>query len=336
MNRRAFVTAVRLSGFRRLAYGARRAVVVPLLLFFSVVLSGCASMLPAPPQVTVRLATNTATAYYSVRATTTDKIFEEIKASGLREENGRFAAGLASAKSEIRWTARETGALCTPQSVTIALDIVVTLPRHEHANDLTQDLRERWEHFSASVVQHEQGHVDIFVKGANAAKASIDAVLKKWVSCADLERTLRRLWEIHEAETEKAQREFDAADRARLDEDRKPLQAAIDAKQARLTSLTAEIRQIDMTLRALSSQAGAVREHMSVVRADIAKVNGTCSRPTDGVEALCQYHNVLAANHNAIAAEHASVVAQRNKLADEHRVLVESINEQIETLNWVY
>jgi len=298
MNRRAFVTAVRLSGFRRLAYGARREVVVPLLLFFSVVLSGCASMLPAPPQVTVRLATNTATAYYSVRATTTDKIFEEIKASGLREENGRFAAGLASAKSEIRWTARETGALCTPQSVTIALDIVVTLPRHEHANDLTQDLRERWEHFSASVVQHEQGHVDIFVKGANAAKASIDAVLKKWVSCADLERTLRRLWEIHEAETEKA--------------------------------------QIDMTLRALSSQAGAVREHMSVVRADIAKVNGTCSRPTDGVEALCQYHNVLAANHNAIAAEHASVVAQRNKLADEHRVLVESINEQIETLNWVY
>jgi len=271
-----------------------------------------------------------------VRGTTTKKIFEEIKSQGLLEQDGEYAAGLASAKSEMTLKASENGVLCTPESVTITLDLVVTLPRHERPNDLSNDLRERWQHFAASVAAHEQGHVDISVNGANAVKARIEAALKNWVSCVELKRTLKSLWEDQEGETETAQREFDAADRARLGKDRKPLQAEIDTRKARLTSLSAEIRQLDATLDDLSRRAGVVRQNIDAVKADIEKMNGSCSRPTARVQTLCRKHNTLAASHNALVAEHSSVVARRNRVADEHNALVESTNGLVEALNWVY
>jgi hypothetical protein len=83
---------------RRFAYGAAREALIPLLLLSSLIISGCASMLPHPPQPTVTLTTTRATTYYSVHGTTTSKIFEDIKAHGLAEQDGKHAEGLTSAK----------------------------------------------------------------------------------------------------------------------------------------------------------------------------------------------------------------------------------------------
>jgi len=358
---------------RRLAYEATREPLIPLLLLSTVIISGCASTLagpsqpsvtparrgpavtpaPPPPQPSVKLITTTATTYYSVHGTTTSRIFEQIEANGLVETDGKRAMGLAVANSEVEWNARaivaggsmgwrrfETddvpaGALCTPESVTITLNLVVTLPRHERLDDLSNDLRERWQHFAAAVAAHEQRHVDIFVNRANAAKTRIEAVLRNWASCADLERTVRNLWTNHEAETKEAQHEFDAEDRARILNDRKPLQAAIDTKKTRLTALTTEVQQLDATLEDLSRRAGAVRGKVDTVKTEIAKANGTCSRPTERIQRLCRQYNALVTTHNALVAEHASVVERRNALAGEHNALVESINGLIEALNWV-
>ena len=346
---------------------------IPVLLFSSVIISGCASTLPAPPQPSVpvrrepaavtpappppqpfvKLTTTTPTTYYSVHGTTTRTIFEQIEANGLVETDGKRAMGLAVANSEVKlnalaivtepspgWRRFETddvptGALCTPESVTITLDLVVTLPRDERLDDLSNELRERWQHFAAAVAAHEQRHVDIFVNRANAVKARIEGALKNWASCGDLETTLRSMWAKHQAETKEAQREFDAEDRARILNDRKPLQAEIDTRKARLTALTTEVRQRDATLENLNRRADAVRGKIDAVRTEIAKANGTCSRPTERIQRLCRQYNALVATHNALVAEHASVVEHRNALAGEHNALVESINGLIEALNWV-
>ena len=61
---------------RLLAYGAAREPLIPPLMFSSL-MSGCASMLPAPRQPPVMLTTTKATTYYSVHETTS-KIFEEM------------------------------------------------------------------------------------------------------------------------------------------------------------------------------------------------------------------------------------------------------------------
>jgi predicted secreted Zn-dependent protease len=66
------------------------------------------------------------------------------------------------------------------------LHLVVMLPRHETPDDLPADLRGRWERFVARVAAHEQRHVDIYLKGAKAMKARLEAT-RTAVSCADLE-----------------------------------------------------------------------------------------------------------------------------------------------------
>src|SRR3989442_9971211 len=44
------------------------------------------------------------------------------------------------------------------------------LPRHETADDLPADLRDRWERFVARVAAHEQRHVDIYLEGAKRSE----------------------------------------------------------------------------------------------------------------------------------------------------------------------
>jgi hypothetical protein len=95
------------------------------LLLSVLIVSGCTSMRPAPPQPTVTpawpehepivppapapprptvtLAATKATTYYSVHGTTTSTIFEEIRAQGLVEQDGMQAVGLAAANSELKW-----------------------------------------------------------------------------------------------------------------------------------------------------------------------------------------------------------------------------------------
>src|SRR5207237_10925311 len=85
----------------------------------------------------------------------------------------------------------------------------------------------------------------------------------------------------------------------------------------------------------LRRRAGAVRENINAVTERLAKANGTCSRPTERIQALCRQYNALVDNHNALAAEYSSRVERRNRLASEHTGLVETMNELIETLNWV-
>jgi len=303
-----------------------------------------------PPPLVVTLTTTKATTYYSVRGTTTSTIFEEIDSNGLVEMDGKRAMGLALADSEVTLNAREIverwstgwrrfetddGALCTPESVTITLNLVVTLPRHERLNDLSAGLLERWRRFAADVAAHEQRHVDIFMNGATTLKARIEAASREWASCADLQATIGRLWEDQRTETQKANRQFDSEDRARVLNDRKPLEAEIDTRKARLTALTTELRQLDATLEDLSRRAGAVRVKVDAVTAEIAKANGNCSQPTERVQRLCRQYNALVATHNALVAERASVVPHRNALADEHNALVENTNRLIDALNWV-
>ena len=109
---------------------------IALLVIWSLIVSGCASVSPAPTRPIVTLTTTRATTYYSLRETTTKRIFEEISAHRLIEQDGQHAVGLALARSKMTWKARAMDAWCTPESVTITLDLVVTLPRHERPDDL--------------------------------------------------------------------------------------------------------------------------------------------------------------------------------------------------------
>src|SRR3989475_6439740 len=85
------------------------------------------------------LKTSSSTRYYSVRGTTTGAIFDDIEKNGLFDTKARRAIGLTSGEWSIDWRGIETRpALCSPESMTITLKLVVTLPQHDQLNDLSQ------------------------------------------------------------------------------------------------------------------------------------------------------------------------------------------------------
>jgi len=311
---------------------------IPVLLLL--VLWGCASLLPAPPQQRVVLKTSISTRHYPVRGMTTAAIFDHIDRNGLFEKGGQRVNGLTSAE----WTMTSEGIdtraiLCSPPSMTITLDLVVTLPRHDQSNDLSEGLRTTWQRFVARVAAHEQRHVDIFLDGAKAMKARMDAVLTKWSSCSELGKTIHSLWTSQLAQIENAQQQFDVEDGAKIQNDREPLQARIDVNRARLAAIDSEIRRLDLTRDELRLQLDAMRARIDAVEVEITKAGGSLSscaraRPASRVQALCHQHHGFVAANNTLVEQYNGVTDHRNNLADEYNRLTAVTNGLIEVLNW--
>jgi predicted secreted Zn-dependent protease len=207
-------------------------------------LAGCSSPPPAPPRQPVVVETSVSTRHYPVRGTTTAAIFAAIDASGLVETSGQRAIGLTSADWKLTSGDVDAGAVpCVFPSLTVVLRLVVTLPRHETPDDLPADLRDRWERFIVRVAAHEQRHVDIFLEGAQAMKARLEATQTAASSCADLQKAIDAAWAGQQADIESAQARFHVEDGAKNQSERDSLQARLDVNRARLAAMEAEIRQ---------------------------------------------------------------------------------------------
>ena len=266
------------------------------LALVAVSVSACASPPPAPAPQPAVVETSVSTTYYVVRGTTTGAIFAAIDASGVVEKSGQRAVGLTTAEWKLSSGEVDARAVpCVFPALTVALRLVVTLPRHEAPEALPADLRSRWESFVARVAAHEQRHVDIYLEGAKAMKARLEAT-RTAVSCADLEKAIDGAWRAQQADTERAQAEFHAADETTARSERDSLQARLDDARARLEPVDAEIRRVDTELAEL-------RRQVSAGRAD------------------------LVAQHNALA-------GRRGTLTDEHNRLVADANGLIDALNW--
>ena len=259
-------------------------------------LTACSSQAPDPPRQPVVVETSVSTHYYSVRGTTTPTIFAAIDANGLMETSGQRALGLTS--SQWKLTSGDVNARATPcvfPSLTVTLQLVVTLPRHETPDELPADMRDRWERLVARVAAHEQRHVDIYLQGAQAMKTRFEAT-RTAVSCADLEKAIDAAWRAQQADIERAQAEFHTEDESRARSERETLQGRLDSARARLEPVEAEIRRLDAELADLRRQVEA-------------------GRPD------------LVGPHNAVA-------GRRGELADEYNRLVADVNGLIDALNW--
>jgi predicted secreted Zn-dependent protease len=272
-------------------------VVAALVLLAGLGLTACSGQAPAPPRQLVGLETQVSTRYYPVRGMTTAAIFTAIDANGLVDpRSGHRAVGMTSV--EWKLTSGDVAARAVPcvfPSLTVTAHFVVTLPRHETPDDLPADLRDRWERFVARVAAHEQRHVDIYLEGATAMKARLEAT-RTAVSCADLEKEIDAAWRAQQADIERAQDEFHAVDEATARSEREALQARLDGTRARLEPVDAEIRRLDTELADLRRQVDAGR-------AD------------------------LVAQHNAL-------IEQRRAIAEDYNRLVADANGLIDALNW--
>jgi len=273
-----------------------RNAVAALVLVAGLGLPACSRPPPAPPRQPAAVETSVSTTYYPVRGTTTAAIFTAIDANGPVETSGRRAAGMTSVEWKLTSGDVDVRAVpCVFPSLTIVLHIVVTLPRHEMPDDLPAELRDRWERFVTRVSGHEQRHVDIYLEGANAMKARLEAT-RTAVSCTHVEKAIDDAWRAQQADIERAQTEFHSADEATARTEREALQARLDGTRAQLEPAEAEVRRLDAELADLRRQVDAGR--------------------TD-----------LVAPHDALA-------GRRRALAEDYNRLVADANGLIDALNW--
>ena len=275
-----------------------------------------------------------------VRGGTSRAIVDAIDGNGLSDGKGRPAVGLTSGHWNLDWSGRQDGSgFCSAASMTITLELVVTLPRLDQPDGLSPDVEARWQRFAARVGAHEQRHVDIYLEGAKRMKTRMEAALARPSSCAALQTTIRSIWASQQAETEDSQERFHLEDDARIQTDRSPLQAQIDTNTARLTAIESEAREADLALDDLARQISATRGRIDVVETEMAQSAGapfTCSqpRPTPRLHALCQQHDSLVTAHHALVERHNGLVQRRRALGDEHTRTLAVTNDLIEVLNW--
>jgi len=269
-----------------------RSVVAALALLVGAGLTACSSPPPAPPRQPAVVETSVSTRYYPVLGTTTAAIFTAVDANGPVQTSGQRAVGMTSAEWELTSGDVDVRAVpCVFPSLTVTLHLVVMLPRHETPDDLPADLRGHWERFVARVAAHEQRHVDIYLDGATAMKARLEAT-RTTVSCADLEKAIDAAWRAQQANIERAQTEFHAADETTAQSERESLEARLADARARLEPVDAEIRRVDTELAEL-------RRQVDTGRAD-----------------LVAQHNALAGRRGALAADYNRLVADANVLID--------------------
>jgi predicted secreted Zn-dependent protease len=308
------------------------------------VVSGCATIQPPPVDI-VKVQTSTATKFYPVTGTTTRAIFEQIEGAGLADHHGLRAAGLTSADWRVAGQTldrRSYGVACAPLRVSFTLSIVVTLPRHEQPDGLSEELRTRWDRYASRIASHEQRHVDIYLDAAKTLKSRTDAFLKRreWSSCADFETALKALLNEHTVDAKKRQDQFDIDDRATFELDRKPLQTQLDAHRARLSRLESEMRDLAATASDLSRKSQDARSAIESANAELLKSRASCAqRQVAGqVRAICLRHEqslqAAVAAHNTLVEQHNAAIQRHNELADEFNRLSAETNTIIDTLNW--
>ena len=293
---------------------------------------------PPLPHDRIRLETSVRTQYYAVRGTTTGAIFDYMERNGPIEDTGQRVHGLASAQSSFVWTKSTGHGACSIAAMTMTLNLVVTLPRHEDAASLAPPIRTKWENFVASVAAHEQHHVDIYLDGAKMTQAQMEGI-PPLASCGVLDRAVASVNSAQQRLVNSRQERFHEEEKARLDERRGPLQAQLDANRARLASASGQVQALDDTGQSLNSETVGVEAQLRTLKGELESIaapypKGLPPAAYAKYEAVRARYNAAVLRLNSVVEQYNVTTARRNALVAEVNGIVSATNALIETLNW--
>jgi predicted secreted Zn-dependent protease len=110
--------------------------------------------------------------YYDVVGASSQALRAQLRERGPRDANGRWAA---ATRWNVSWSfpylADEVGCVGGPVNVQVAISF--TFPRWTTPTQGGPGLAERWQRYLDAVVQHEHGHRDIAVEGADALRLAL-------------------------------------------------------------------------------------------------------------------------------------------------------------------
>lgn len=292
----------------------------------------------AAPANRVLLQTSQATRYYDVRGTTTNPIFDYIERNGPTDGAGQRGSGLTSAKWSYVWKGDATRAGCSIGSMTINVDLVVTLPRHEQPSALTAAIQTNWDKFVKEVAAHEQRHVDIYLEGAKTMQERMAAIPVK-TTCPELERDLTSTWSGQQKEIEVAQERFHSEEEAKIAAARQPIKAQMDANRLRLAALDRQIQDSEKKIQSLRDEIKSLEGQIEPLKAELERIESTYGTNLPPAvfaryESLRPVYNALAQRYNVAVDQHNVAVDEQSRFAAEHERLIVATNTFVEAYNW--
>lgn len=284
----------------------------------------------------IDLKTTLETTYYDVDGLTTEAIFSYIERNGPTDGEGKRGSGLTSVVWGYEWQAGPESNDCAIGSMTIKADMVVTLPRHIHEEQLPAGVRSHWDAYAKGVETHEQTHVQIYEDGAQELRRSM-AKIGPQKTCDQLESEIKRVWTEGQNRINARQASFHSDEYARLARQREPLSDKIDDNRAEIGSLQRQIDALGRKIRDLSGDISELEGDIGTIDEQVKKVNESSQSPQDKqaqLVVLLQQRNALQVRHNDDVEEHNQALDGRAALVKQRDDLINATNDLVDLFNW--
>jgi predicted secreted Zn-dependent protease len=176
-----------------------------LRLLFSLVFIGACNALPitAPALTTLTPVAipNATVVYYDISGSTENGLRDQLDASGPVGYDGYKGDSTTRWYITWHWPTNQDGS-CQMDQTAVSYEIKVIFPRWQPTEGVSAQLVARWEQYTAALLEHEKGHVDLVV--LNVPKV-VEAVKGRQCEAANA------VGEMMLAEIRKQEVEYDAA-----------------------------------------------------------------------------------------------------------------------------
>ena len=277
--------------------------------------------------------------YYPVYGTTSQEIVAYMTNYGPVSSDGMRGLGIAKPVLGLTWQPEQRAGACYIGSMSITIEVAVTVPRHAQLDALSPGLRTLWLEFADSIAKHEQRHVDIYFDGMKQLQRDMTNLSPARDGCTTLSTSVQSTWTTDIDRIKAAQDKFHADEDARLSAQRSALKSQYEATDVQLASLRGEIGSLETQTKGLESELTTLSAQATTLGLQLDAIKEkypTLVLPPDvfsQFERLRVPYNVLISRYEDLTEQHDSLVDKRNALATQHDGLVDTRNRLVDRFN---
>jgi predicted secreted Zn-dependent protease len=292
-----------------------------------------------PIEERIRLDTKTSTSFYVVYGKTSQEILSFMTRYGPTTSDGERGLGIARPQVSLTWQPETHAASCIIDSMTISINVDVTLPHLAQQELLAPRLSQLWDELLSGIARHEQRHVDIYFEGMRQIRSELIG-LQPRNNCAALEASVQGIWNQGLDRIQAAQDRFHDSEDARINNQKSSLKSQYESKDTRIAELRREIDVLDANIRSLetemaslSNQAAPLQSQIEAIKAQypdlvlppaVAQLYESLRGPYNSIlsqyEAAINQRRTLLSRRDGLAVEHDGLVEERNDLVDRYHL----------------
>ena len=130
--------------------------------------------------------------FYEVKGGCEKDLLGQMAQKGCRWDDGKIYNSVTSWSWQWEYGHDHAHQACSPEAVTVTLEIITRYPEWVQAADAPQPLVDKWNDYLKSLMVHESGHRDMAVAEATAFSRAVKE-LPSGKSCSELDRIVQAL-----------------------------------------------------------------------------------------------------------------------------------------------